>query len=54
MPWVRFARRFDFKPTPRVLQTFAADTEKLVTTPCAKAAIADGAAVAIPTPPRRP
>jgi hypothetical protein len=45
MPWVVFHRRFDFKPTPRVNQTFMPGPEpKLITTAAAKAAFAAQAA----------
>jgi hypothetical protein len=46
MPWVRFIREFYFNPVPSVLQVFEVTGEPvLVTTPCAKKAKAEGAAV---------
>jgi hypothetical protein len=47
MPWVRFTANFDWKPKPQVTQAFLAGQERNVTTPCADAAIAKGAAVKI-------
>lgn len=46
MPWVRFTGAFDFRPTPVVTLAFPAGAVRLVTTPCARAAKASGAAVA--------
>jgi hypothetical protein len=44
MPWVRFLRNFDWTPTPAVTVAFKAGSVKLVTTACARRAIATGAA----------
>jgi hypothetical protein len=42
MPWVRFSADFDFKPKPSLTLAYRAGDEKLVTTPCAQAAVAAG------------
>lgn len=42
MPRVRFTANFDFKPKPSVTQAFKAGEEKMVTTPCAEAAVKAG------------
>ena len=42
MPTVRFSADFDWKPVSNVTQAFKAGDEKLVTTPCAEAAVAKG------------
>jgi hypothetical protein len=44
MPWVRFTADFDFKPKAAVTLAFRAGQRKLVTTACAKQAIAVGKA----------
>lgn len=44
MPWVRFTQAFDWKPQPSVTIAYQAGQVKLVTTPCAEAAIAKGKA----------
>ena len=45
MPWVRFTADFDWKPTRRVTYAYRAGDQKMVTTPCALAAVAAGKAV---------
>lgn len=50
MPWVRFTRPFDWWLRPRIVQSFKAGEERLVTTPCANAAIKADAAVRIKRP----
>lgn len=45
MPWVRFSADMDFKPTPQVTIAYRAGDVKLVTTACAKRAVALGRAV---------
>jgi len=45
MPWVKFTADFDWKPTRQTTVAYRAGDEKLVTTPCAKAAVAAGKAV---------
>lgn len=52
MPWVRFTAPYDHKPTPMVTQAYAAGAEVLVTTACAKAAVAAGKAERIKRPAR--
>ncbi len=47
MPWVRFSQPFDWKPKPSVTIAFRAGDEKLVTTPCAHAAVAAGKGVVV-------
>lgn len=47
MPRVRFTSDFDFKPKPSITIAYRARDEKLVTTPCARKAIAAGKAVLI-------
>lgn len=47
MPHVRFTADFDFKPKPSVTVAFKAGDQKLVTTPCADAAVAAGKAVPV-------
>lgn len=42
MPWVRFTADFDFKPKAAVTVAYKAGDEKMVTTPCAAAAVARG------------
>jgi len=44
MPWVRFTAGFDFKPRRAVTVAYQAGQVKLVTSPCARAAIAAGKA----------
>lgn len=44
MPWVKFTRDFDWNPVKPVTVAYKAGMCKMVTTPCAKAAIAKGAA----------
>lgn len=50
MPWVRFMADFDWKPKPAVTLAFRAGEERLVTTPCAAAAVAAGKAERIHKP----
>lgn len=45
MPWLRFTGDFDWKPKPSVTVAFLNGQERLVTTPCANAAVARGKAV---------
>lgn len=54
MPHVRFTRNFDWRPTAQSVQTFVAGSTKLVTTACANAAVAAGAAEAIDKPEAAP
>lgn len=49
-PWVQFTADFDFRPKPAVTLAFKAGQRRLVTTPCATAAIAAGRAVPITKP----
>jgi hypothetical protein len=44
MPWVRFTGDFDFKPKSSVTIAYRRGEEKMVTTPCAAAAVAAGKA----------
>lgn len=53
MPWVRFTADFDFKPKPAVTIAYRAGDDKLVTTPCANAAIALGKATKLPSRKRK-
>lgn len=50
MAWLRFTADFDFKPKPAVTLAYKAGQEKLVTTPCAAAAVAAGKAERIRKP----
>lgn len=50
MPWIRFERDFDWRPTPRVTIAHKAGKTYLVTTPCAAAAISAGAGVKVMKP----
>lgn len=50
MPWMTFSKRFSFRPTPISIVTYEAGMTRLVTTPCAEAAKAAGAAVAADRP----
>lgn len=54
MPWVRFTGRFDWRPAHLVRVTFTAGAERLVTTRCAKAAVAAGKAEWIKRPDGQP
>lgn len=49
MPRVRFLADFDFKPSSQVTMAYRRGEEKLVTTPCAEAAIGKGKAELIDT-----
>lgn len=42
MPWVRFTASFDFKPKRAVTLAYQAGAVRLVTTACARAAVATG------------
>ena len=53
MPWVRFVADMDWKPVPAVTQAYRAGEVKLVTTPCAEAAIAKGKAVKASNPKKK-
>ena len=44
MPWIRFTADFDWRPKHGVTIAYKAGMVKLVTTPCAVAAIAAGKA----------
>lgn len=44
MPWVRFIADFDFKPKRAVTIAYRRGMVKMVTTPCANAALAAGKA----------
>lgn len=44
MPWIRFLEDFDWKPTPAVTVAYRSGMTMLVTTACAKAALAKGSA----------
>lgn len=50
MPWVRFTADFDFKPKKAVTIAYQSGQVKLVTSPCARAAIAAGKAEATTKP----
>lgn len=52
MPWIRVTDDADYRPLPRVMQTFRAGQIRLVTTPCAEDLIKRGKAVRLPTPRR--
>lgn len=47
MPWVRFCAPMDWKPKPQVTIAYKAGATELVTTACAKAAVAAGKAVRV-------
>lgn len=44
MPWVRMTEAWDWKPKPQVTIAYKAGATELVTTACAKAAVAAGKA----------
>jgi len=50
MPWVHFTADFDWKPNPQVTVAYREGQRLLVTTPCANAALATGAAEKLKTP----
>lgn len=50
MPWIRFSRAFDWRPTPRAVLAYPAGLTTLVTGPCADAAVAIGAACRVARP----
>ncbi|PZR88357.1 MAG: hypothetical protein DI537_23760 [Stutzerimonas stutzeri] len=50
MPWVRFARDFDWRPKRRVIIAHQRGHTILVTSPCAKAAVASGAGEIVEKP----
>ncbi|KAB2743544.1 hypothetical protein [Brucella anthropi] len=50
MPWVRFTADFDWKPMPQVTVAYRKGQCRLVTTPCANAAVAKGVAEKLKTP----
>lgn len=47
MPWVRMTEAWDWKPKPQVTIAYKAGATELVTTACAKAAVAAGKAVRV-------
>lgn len=51
MPWVEFERTFTWKPRPNVMRDEPPGLRN-VTTACAKAAVAAGAARRVKAPPR--
>jgi hypothetical protein len=53
MPWVRFLAGFDFKPKPAVTIAYRPGDVKLVTTACARAALAAGKAEKTTKPGKR-
>jgi len=53
MPWVRFTKNFDWKPTLKVMIAYRAGTVHLVHSECAQQAINQGKAEAIERPPER-
>ena len=50
MPWVRFTEDFDWRPRFGSVRAYRAGTVDLVTTACARAAKARGAAEIAPKP----
>jgi len=50
MPWVRFDLAFDWKPQPNVTIGYLPGQVKLVTTPCAEAAVAKGKGARVKKP----
>lgn len=50
MPWVKFTRDFPWIPTKGVTILFKKDSQQLVTTPCASAAVMVKAAERIKNP----
>lgn len=50
MPWFKFTQAFDWKPRPSVTIAYLPGQVKLVTTPCAEAAIAKGKGVRVKNP----
>jgi len=54
MPEIKFIRDFDWKPVPGYTTAYKAGMVALVTTACAKTAIATGRAEAVVAPRRKP
>ena len=50
MPWVEFTKDFDWKPKPQITIAYPAGFRGNVTTLCAQAAVAKGAATKTKTP----
>lgn len=50
MPWLKFHQDYDWRPKTNVIVAYKAGMTRLVTTPCAAAATAAGAAVRVAKP----